>query len=104
MKSNILFSLLAILVSSSMASADCYTAKTARDAVRAIALVSNQSMITDLVGGPLSSGDDADSYQIWANYRHHSYADRYEVSVERKTCRVRLVRLVAAHLPIVEPN
>ena len=83
-----------ILPSSSFAVADCYGPKLARDAIRAIALISNRSMITDMVGGC------PDTCDISANYRHHGYSDRYEVVVDEKECRVISLKLTGAHLPI----
>lgn len=70
----------------------CYGPKLARDAIRAVALVSNRSMITDMVGG---SGFD-----IWANYRNHGFSDHYHVVVDSKACRVLELRLVKAGEPI----
>jgi hypothetical protein len=76
---------------------DCYAPKLARDAIRAIALVSDRSMITDMVGG--GSGED-----IWANYRNHGYSDHYQVKIDLNSCRVLDLHLVEANGPIKEPN
>jgi len=51
----------------SIASTECYTPQIARDAIRAIALVSHREMITDLVGGAIDSGEQS-TYSIWANF------------------------------------
>lgn len=90
-----LFFIGSVLLLSSIASAECYTSKIARDAVRAVALVTNRAMITDLVGGY-----DGGAFTIWANYRNHGYADKYEVKVEPKTCRVISLNLLGHDLPV----
>lgn len=75
---------------------ECYGPKLARDAIRAVALVSNKSMITDMVGNCL------DVCNLWANYRYHKYSDQYAVSVNEKECRVLNLTLVKAKGPIKE--
>lgn len=85
---------LALLVSPQFAFAQgCYGPKLARDAVRAVALISDRSMITELVGG---------GEHIWANYRHHGYSDHYQVKVDEASCRVLELRLLEAGGPIKE--
>lgn len=85
-----------VLFSTSLARAEsCYGPKLARDAIRAVALVSNRSMITDMVGG-------AD--EVWANYRNHGYSDHYRVTVDAGNCRVLELKLLSAGEPIKEPN
>lgn len=74
----------------------CYGPKLARDAIRAIALVSNKAMITDIVGG---AGDE-----IWANYRYHGYSDHYQVKIDEKQCRVLELKLIAANEAVKEPK
>lgn len=83
-----------VFFSSAFAQAECNEAKIARDSIRAVALISNQSMITDLVGGC-----DSDLIcEIWANYRNHGYADKYQIKV--RECRVESFELIAKKLPV----
>ena len=84
---------------SSIASRECDTSKIARDAIRAIALISDQAMITDLVGGAIEIGEQT-SYRIWANYRNHGYSDKYEVTVDNDGCRVISLHLTGRNLPV----
>jgi hypothetical protein len=91
--------LLLFLFSGSVTAQTCYAPKMARDAVRAIALVTDRSMITDIVGAAVF-----DTYQIWANYRSHGYSDHYRVKVSEKECRVLELKLVTASGPIKNPN
>ena len=74
--------------------AGCHTGKLARDTVRAIALVSDMSMITDIVGGCPSVCN------IWANYRNHGYSDYYTVQIDENSCRVTELKLIEAHQPV----
>lgn len=80
--------------SSTFAQAKCNGVKIARDSIRAVALVSEQFMITDLVGG--CDGDLV--CEIWANYRNHGYADKYQIKVS--SCRVESFELIAKKLPV----
>jgi len=86
--------LLTLAAVPSLSFADCYGPKLARDAIRAIALVSDRSMITDMVG------HCPDACEIWANYRNLNYSDRYEVVVNEKDCRVISLKLTGANLPV----
>jgi hypothetical protein len=89
------FTFLLLLATPSYASAqECYGPKLARDAVRAIALISDRAMITDMVGG--SDG------HIWANYRNHGYSDHYLVRVDSRACRVLELRIIETNVPIKE--
>ncbi|MBF0205931.1 MAG: hypothetical protein HQK53_03495 [Oligoflexia bacterium] len=92
-----------LVIAPMISQANCYTPKIARDAIRAIALISDRAMITDLVGGLVSSVSNQDSYVIWANYRNHGYSDKYEVIIESRECRVLMLNLVDKNLPIKEP-
>lgn len=83
----------------SIASTECNTPQIARAVIRAIALVSHREMITDLVGGAIDSGEQS-TYSIWANYRYHSYSDKYEVIVEEGSCQLISLRLVERNQPI----
>jgi hypothetical protein len=92
-----------LLVCSLSASAEaCNASKLARDSVRAIALISDRSMISDLVGGLDQHNDDQQSFRIWANYRAFNYSDEYYVTVSNKECRVTLFKLTESKLPVKE--
>jgi len=84
----------------SFAHADCYPPKMAQDAVRAIALISDRSQITDLVGGQSSSSPGQQTFRIFANYRYHNYSDKYEVVIDSEKCRVSSFILVDSNLPL----
>lgn len=87
---------LIVLLPALASAQDCYLPKLMRDAVRAVALVSDRSMITDIVGD--ASGD------LWANYRYHGYSDHYQVKADAKSCRILSLVLVEANGPIKEPS
>ncbi len=93
-----------LVLTSSLASAECDTSKTARDAVRAMALISDRAMITDLVGGTVGGEENVVTYNIWANYRHHNYADNYQVAVQPGKCRVMSLKLLGYDLPVKDPS
>lgn len=92
---NLLLSALLLCAPISALADSCDGSKLARDAIRAVALVSNRAMITDLVGG---------GEYIWANYRNHGYSDHYFVKVDSSECRLLELKLIAANEPIKEPN
>ncbi len=99
MKHSLVFSLgLLSLSALATVTTNCYPPKVARDAIRAVAIVTDRSMITDVVGSC------SDRCQLWANYRNHGYSDHYEVTVESGECRVTSLKLIGARLPIREAD
>lgn len=80
---------------SQAAFAGCYGPQLARDSVRAIALVSGRSQISDMVGGCAGN-----TCQIAANYRAANYSDLYQVSFSETECRVLSLKLLASNQPI----
>jgi hypothetical protein len=57
-------------------------------------------MLTDIVGKVSRNIGNQSVYQIYANYRTHSYADRYEVIIEENSCRILSLRLTGIDLPV----
>jgi hypothetical protein len=80
--------------------ANCYGPQLARDAVRAIALVSNRANISDIVGGC----SQEDICQIFANYRSLNYADLYQVKYDQSQCRVTELKLVQSGAEVQNPH
>ena len=88
---------MSVIISANLSFAsDCFVSKLARDSIRAVVLVSDQAMITDMVGGCHKG------CEIWANYRNHGYSDKYFVQVDEKSCRITKLKLIRANLPIKE--
>ncbi|OFZ31115.1 MAG: hypothetical protein A2622_00490 [Bdellovibrionales bacterium RIFCSPHIGHO2_01_FULL_40_29] len=78
--------------------ASCYGPQLARDAIRALALISNRSQISDLVGGCQKT-----TCKIAANYRQAQYADLYHVTYDEIQCRVTTLTLVTSGMPVQDP-